>query len=276
MSISIYPRYSQLTGKPLTPRSAKIPESLLEITGAVRRLEPLGHGITNQVFRLVGDEAYILKIAYGEYRQAELQRAHCVMSALYEQGLVPVPQSLKLEVEGDFSFQLQTCLPGDNLQGIAGLSAKERAPIWRALGKTLAAIHELEVGQVPWEQWFQGQLAQARANMRTNILGPAEFVNIGTPEEVLRRLEEERPEPVPLCLLHGDFRPKNILWEQDQVVGVVDWDFCDIGHPYYDLAIMSYYLQTAEEGAAFAEGYGRPIDVELVRYFDLLSKFLNV
>ena len=76
------------------------------------------------------------------------------------------------------------------------------------LGKTLAAIHELSRSG-PWEQWFQGQLAQARANMRTNILDPAEFVNIGTPEEVLRRLEEERPEPVP-CLLHGDFRPKNI------------------------------------------------------------------
>lgn len=278
MQINISPRYSQLTGKPLTPRSfsVQVRQSFVEITGEIRRLEPLGQGIANQVFRLVGSEIYILKVAYGDYRQAELHRSHCVMSALNEAGLVPVAQALRLEVEGDFSYQLQTCLPGENLRDITGFPFGERLGIWRNLGKTLAAIHGLEVCQIPWEQWFQGQLAQASANMKNNALDPAEFVNIGSPEEALYRLAEKRPEPVHLCLLHGDFRPKNIMWERDRVIGVLDWDFCDIGHPYYDLAIMSYYLQTPQEKAAFAEGYGKPIDEGLIRYFDLLSKFLNV
>lgn len=39
---------------------------------------------------------------------------------------------------------------------------------------------------------------------------------------------------------------------------------------------MSYYFQTPQEKAAFAEGYGKPIDEGLIRYFDFLSKFLNV
>ncbi len=278
MQINISPRYSQLTGKPLTPRSflAQVPGSFVEITGEVRRLDPLGQGIANQVFRLVGDETYVLKIAWGDYRQTELYRAHCIMPVLDEAGLVPVAQSLGLEVENDFSYQLQTCLPGENLRDITRFSFGKRLGVWRAVGKTLAQIHGLEVRQIPWDQWLQGQLSQASANMRNSALDPAEFVNIGSPEEVFYRLEEESPEPAHLCLLHGDFRPKNIMWERDRVVGVIDWDFCDIGHPYYDLAIISYYLQTPEEKAAFAEGYGKPIDEGLIRFFDLLSKFLNV
>lgn len=118
--------------------------------------------------------------------------------------------------------------------------------------------------------------SQASANMKNGTLDPAEFVNIGSPEGVLCGLEEKRPEPAHVCLLHGDFRPKNIMWELDRVVGVIDWDFCDIGHPYYDLTIISYYLQTPEDKAAFTKGYGKPIAEGLILYFDLLSKFLNV
>ena len=215
MQISLPPRYSQLRAKPLVPGSFEmrvVPDSSLKITGEVRHLDPLGQGIVNQVYRLVGDETYILKVARGDYRQLELHRSHQLMSALQAVGQVPVAVPLKLVVAGDISYQLQTYLPEQNLREIAELPERLRLSLWQEIGQILGLTHQLPVEQPPWEQWLQGQLALAKANIKNDVIDPEEFVGLGRPEDVLVRLEEQLPEaPARLCLLHGDFRPKNIM-----------------------------------------------------------------
>ncbi|WP_063710549.1 aminoglycoside phosphotransferase family protein [Acaryochloris marina] len=37
------------------------------------------------------------------------------------------------------------------------------------------------------------------------------------------------------CLVHGDFNPTNILIQDGQVSGVLDWDYCHSGTPYMDI-----------------------------------------
>lgn len=37
------------------------------------------------------------------------------------------------------------------------------------------------------------------------------------------------------CLVHGDFNPTNILIENGQVSGVLDWDYCHSGTTYMDI-----------------------------------------
>ena len=44
----------------------------------------------------------------------------------------------------------------------------------------------------------------------------------------------QRNEPV---LLHGDFWPGNILWKDDQLVAVIDWEDAEVGNPLVDFAI---------------------------------------
>lgn len=41
----------------------------------------------------------------------------------------------------------------------------------------------------------------------------------------------------PVALLHGDFWPGNILWRNDQLVAVIDWEDAQVGDPLYDFAI---------------------------------------
>jgi aminoglycoside phosphotransferase (APT) family kinase protein len=44
--------------------------------------------------------------------------------------------------------------------------------------------------------------------------------------------------PGPLCLLHGDFWPGNLLFSDDEsLIGVIDWEDACIGNPLSDLAI---------------------------------------
>ena len=43
--------------------------------------------------------------------------------------------------------------------------------------------------------------------------------------------------------LHGDFWLGNILWSEDEIVGVVDWDYAAIGDPLSDLAVSSLEIR---------------------------------
>lgn len=45
-----------------------------------------------------------------------------------------------------------------------------------------------------------------------------------------------------LVLLHGDFWPGNLLWKDDQLVGVLDWEDAAYGDPLSDLACAALEL----------------------------------
>jgi aminoglycoside phosphotransferase (APT) family kinase protein len=38
-------------------------------------------------------------------------------------------------------------------------------------------------------------------------------------------------------LVHGDFWPGNLLWKEDQLVAVIDWEDAEVGNPLVDFAI---------------------------------------
>ena len=57
-------------------------------------------------------------------------------------------------------------------------------------------------------------------------------------------------------ICHNDFAPYNLVFERDEVVGVIDWDFASPGPRLWDLAYLAYRivpLTTASDwGEAFA------------------------
>lgn len=45
----------------------------------------------------------------------------------------------------------------------------------------------------------------------------------------------------PLCLLHLDFRPANVLTLRGEIVALIDWDNVLVGHPWVELARIAEY-----------------------------------
>lgn len=41
---------------------------------------------------------------------------------------------------------------------------------------------------------------------------------------------------------HGDLGPWNTLWQEDKLIGIIDWDFAEPGERITDLAQMAYYF----------------------------------
>ncbi len=67
-------------------------------------------------------------------------------------------------------------------------------------------------------------------------------------------------EPV---LLHGDYWPENIMWQDDRIVAVLDWEDAATGDPLSDLACCCLelsYLHGEEVTEQFLAAYGAEID----------------
>jgi aminoglycoside phosphotransferase (APT) family kinase protein len=73
-------------------------------------------------------------------------------------------------------------------------------------------------------------------------------------------------EPV---LVHGDFRPGNVLYDQTRIVGLLDWEMAHLGHPaedlawaYRDLWSPARFVPLEEFVAAYVEAGGAEIGAD--------------
>ncbi|WP_420090464.1 phosphotransferase family protein [Mycolicibacterium duvalii] len=55
-------------------------------------------------------------------------------------------------------------------------------------------------------------------------------------EWTFRRLEQLRPDPSPMRLVHGDFRMGNLIVDESGLAAVLDWELTHLGEIYEDLA----------------------------------------
>lgn len=63
----------------------------------------------------------------------------------------------------------------------------------------------------------------------------------------------------PAILLHGDFWPGNLLWQDEQIAGIPDWEDAARGHPLSDLACAALelrYVAGGEGAESFLRAYG--------------------
>ncbi len=77
-------------------------------------------------------------------------------------------------------------------------------------------------------------------------------------------------------LLHGDFWPGNILWQEEKLVAVIDWEDAQLGDPLSDLAISRLDILEIfgmEAMYAFTDQYKSrmPIDYTTLPYWDLCA-----
>ena len=149
------------------------------------------------------------------------------------------------------------------------------------MGRLLASIHGacIDIDETwTWDEWIDGSLDMAARNLAAGVLDPDEFTPDEPRDVALDWLHANRPAcGGATCLLHGDYRPKNILWEDGCIAGVIDWQFADIGDPCYDLSVINWYMRDEAEWQRFLDGYGlADLDPERFKYCLVLQKFLNV
>lgn len=106
-------------------------------------------------------------------------------------------------------------------------------------------------------------------------------------------MRDRVPDAVEPSLVHGDYRPGNCLIDDGRVSAILDWELCHFGDPRFDLGYLTLDY-TAGKMAAFGssllgavadrewfyEEYarlsGRPVDVEVVRTFQVMGALMLI
>ncbi|WP_165820870.1 phosphotransferase family protein [Pueribacillus theae] len=56
--------------------------------------------------------------------------------------------------------------------------------------------------------------------------------------DAMEWLKHNKPNPVPLSIIHNDYRTGNLLYKDDHISGILDWEAAEIGDPRMDLAYV--------------------------------------
>ena len=144
-------------------------------------------------------------------------------------------------------------------------------------GRALAGVHAIEPAAVPGLE-------------RTDELSRYREVldSYGDPvpafELAFGWLEDHRPQEHGETVVHGDFRLGNLMVAPDGLRAVVDWELAHLGDPMEDLGwlcVRAWRFAGAGPVAgvgryeelfdAYADASGRPVDAEVVRWWEVLG-----
>jgi aminoglycoside phosphotransferase (APT) family kinase protein len=144
-------------------------------------------------------------------------------------------------------------------------SAKERGDIYNAMNAALAALHSFEPAALGLAEFGRGENYVARQIERwSKQYRASETARIAEMDELIEWLPKHLPPPVPVRLVHGDYRLDNIILApcEPQILAVLDWELSTLGDPLADLAyhLMQWDMPPSETGAGVGSLVGHDLD----------------
>ena len=197
-------------------------------------------------------EGKLLKSAHAVDREYRVQLA-------LQNSEVPVPRMAAfcsdLSILGTEFYIMDhiegTCFEDPRLN----IFAKDhRYSIFEEMSTILAKIHKVDLLKVGLSDFGPGGNYFSRQITRwTKQYLSSETDKIEKMDQLIKWLEENIPDDDERrCLVHGDFRLDNLLFNpnENKCVAVLDWELSTIGHPFADLAsvLMQWAMPTGLEG----------------------------
>lgn len=169
-----------------------------------------------------------------------------------------------------------------------GLAEENRAGIARRLCELLAEVHNVDVRETrltetlpdPGSNPAEHELAVWERNLSAAELEPQPALRW-----TLRWLRDHLPAPPQRqVLVHGDFRPANVLIRDGRIEVLLDWEMARLGDPLDDLGWYCTPLYTAEHFIAgtweqrdflplYSELTGNDVDPDALRFWQTLAVF---
>ena len=143
------------------------------------------------------------------------------------------PAALYLSATGEVFSQPAMVL--EYIEGRTEFAPSDNGAFASQMAAQLARIHSVYASSK--EMSFLPRQEQRVAHI---LAQPPAVLDESLDEGRIRAaLEVAWPLPSPQVprLLHGDFWPGNLLWKEDQLAAVIDWEDAEAGNPLADLAI---------------------------------------
>jgi aminoglycoside phosphotransferase (APT) family kinase protein len=129
---------------------------------------------------------------------------------------------------------------GDELPPHLSEDTDARRDVGLDLVDTLSEIHQADVTEPDLAAFIRPGSYAERQVRRFSELWPLNATRVLPVPEIGRRLAADIPEPLPLAVVHGDYRLGNVMIELDsaRIAAVLDWEMGAIGDPRADLGYL--------------------------------------
>ena len=258
-----------------------IPSEVLKVTGEVHNTIYPKQGRCSLVVILKAEHGeFALKVAKGNYRGQELYREYNIVNKLRNTS-VPVAEAVLFKKINNHYYYLSKYCEGEVLSSIFfNINVKElRAYIIKQMAEQLRLLHNISIKKFDYSSIIDNQLYFAEKHFNNNTIDIYDFIIDGVqlkPKDELEWLKLNKPKEGSVTLIHGDYRPKNMIYKNNKVEAILDWAFCNISDPYYDI-VMLYDYFNEEEIEFFNKCYGlNNADKKRIEYQKRMIPFLNI
>jgi aminoglycoside phosphotransferase (APT) family kinase protein len=280
-------------GPPLTTPSTELEFDASRLDQAMRARLP-GLGGTMHMQRISGGQSNpTFFVTYDQRRLVlrkqppgplmpsahAIDREYRVQSALAGTG-VPVPGLLFYQEDASIigtPFYVMERLDGRVFAdgGLPGVSAADRAAMYRSMAETMARLHRVDVSAIGLGDYGRPGNYFARQIARwTRQWELAAQPAIPEITDLLAWLPANIPPEEAATLCHGDLRTGNMMFHptEPRVIALLDWELSTIGHPLSDLAYnaMAWRTLPDEYGGIRGldlPGLGIPTEAEYLAHY---------
>jgi aminoglycoside phosphotransferase (APT) family kinase protein len=205
---------------------------------------------------------------------------------------VPVPRVLWSEADPAIlgaGFLIMERVPGESRIGPLLADprfARTRALLPGQMAEALVRIHRITPRSDARDATRLRRLPQREAVAhletlyRARVTEPHPVLELG-----LRWLQRHLPPAARLALVHGDFRPGNMLYDETGLRAVLDWELAYFGDPLADVAWVALRSWRGGHDAlavgglapreafhrAYEQAGGRAIEPDLMRFWDVFA-----
>lgn len=177
---------------------------------------------------------------------------------------------------------IEGSIPSDSPPGFHGhglffdASLDRRAAMWWAVLEQMAMLHSLDWRALELPR-LTGMSETVGGSMTRQIehlehwlawakAGPIPLIDRG-----LQWLRDTPAKATRLSLLWGDARPGNVIYRNDQVVAVLDWELATVGRPEFDLCYFMWQAEVTAEVNDMKRLIGLPDQASTFARYETLS-----
>jgi aminoglycoside phosphotransferase len=190
---------------------------------------------------------------------------------------LPVPEVLLFAEDETNEYLLLSEVPGVNASND---SLKNDIPrTVNELVTGLKMIHKLPVENCPFDSRLEYKIEIARKRIEKGLVDEKDFDDeqLGkTAEDLFEELLAIVPVDEDLVFTHGDYCLPNIIFENGNLSGFVDWSGAGIADKYQDLALLTRsvcYNFGAEWEESVFEIYAIEPEWKKIHFYRLLDEF---
>ena len=212
---------------------------------------PAGNDVFECVGRKNGKEInFIVKSERGKF--ANFENEIKILSKLKK---MPVPDIIESGKLDNYAYIVLSIIEGDKLSDIFkenNISDTERHAYLFKYGVALADIHNINLD---WDKARQRPINDYPSIETYKDLDKWEL-------NIINYLKETRPNEFKFdTFIHGDFHYGNILWENKEINGILDWEYSGLGFKEQDIAWAlilrpgQKFMNNFDDIKSFLEGY---------------------